>query len=260
MTSPGRGGLLARLGRLVPGQSALEALQSAEADPRLRAFLEKESLRLARMSRHEAFGEPREVLVAGADEVGRGPMAGPLVAAAVAFRSVPWIPGLRDSKKLQPEEREALVPWIQAQAVSWAVTVVSVEELNEPRGTLHSHSLAAMRACVERLSPRPDRLLVDGRFPVDALDLPQKAVVKGDDACVTVAAASVLAKVHRDGLMTELDRVWPGYGFARHKGYCTPDHLEALQRLGPCPVHRARFARVRERLAPAIQGTLGFED
>lgn len=253
-------GLVDLLNSLDPGETPTQALRSAARDPELRSFVERERRRLERMSRYEGLRfTPGEELVAGADEVGRGPMAGPLVAAAVTFRRVPWIPGLRDSKKLQPEEREAMVPWIRAQAESFALCVVSVEDLNS-RGTIHSHSLEAMRDCVSRLSPAPDRLLVDGKFQVDGLALPQQAVVKGDDCCVTVAAASVLAKVHRDRMMTDLDAAWPGYGFARHKGYCTPDHLEALDALGPCPLHRVRFGRVRELCASGVQGTLDFGD
>lgn len=255
-------GLVQVLTTLDPSLGPTEALRAARQDPELRAFVEAERRRLARMSRHEGLRlTPGEEIVAGADEVGRGPIAGPLVAAAVAFRRLPWIPGLRDSKKLQPEEREAMVPWIRAQAESWAVQEVSVDDLNGPMGTIHSHSLEAMHRCLRRLEPRPHRVLVDGKFMIAGLDVPQKAVVRGDDCCVTVAAASVLAKVHRDRLMMDLDGLWPGYGLARHKGYCTAEHLEALEKLGPCDIHRTRFVRIRElRGDLPVQGLLDFDD
>jgi ribonuclease HII len=251
------------LGRLDPRQTLRQVLDSQTRALDSSLWIQEECRRLQEMGHLEGLGiDPGTELVAGADEVGRGPMAGPLVAAAVAFRSVPWLPGLRDSKKLKPAHREALVPWIHCQAVSWSVYVVPVEVLNQPMGTIHSHSLEAMRECVGRLNPEPDRLLVDGRFPLEGLDLPQRAVVHGDDLCLAVAAASVLAKVQRDQIMCELDRLWPGYGFARNKGYCTADHLEALERLGPCPVHRLRFGPVRASLASpeAVQGMLDLED
>jgi len=247
------------LGRLNPQQTFCQVMAAQTRGVESSGWIQRECRRLEAMGRLEGLQcDAGTELVAGADEVGRGPMAGPLVAAAVSFRCVPWLPGLRDSKKLRPAHREALVPWIQAQAVSWSVCVVPVEALNQPEGTIHSHSLEAMQDCVRRLNPTPDRLMVDGRFTLQGLDLPQKAVVHGDDLCLTVAAASVLAKVHRDRMMCELDLLWPGYGFARNKGYCTPDHVEALERLGPCPAHRSRFELVRVRTASrnAVQGVL----
>lgn len=250
------------LGRSDPRQTLGQVLSLQDSRSGAAGWIQAECRRLQEMGRLEGLsGEPGEELVAGADEVGRGPMAGPLVAAAVSFRRVPWLPGLRDSKKLRAAHREALVPWIQAQAESWSLWVVPVETLNQAEGTIHSHSLGAMRECVLRLDPGPQRLVVDGRFTVEGLDLPQSAVVGGDDRCLTVAAASVLAKVHRDRLMRELDLVWPGYGFARNKGYCTPEHLEALERLGPCPAHRSRFGPVRARRpsGEAVQGLLDLE-
>lgn len=254
--SPARSWSLLDLLKSGPHPTARDLLSSLPAWPGLASYVEREQARLEAMNLRDRLGAaPGGSLVAGADEVGRGPMAGPLVAAAVALAKVPWIPGLRDSKKLQPEEREAMVPWILAQAQATAICVVPVEELNAG-GTIHSHSLAAMRRCVARLAPLPDRLLVDGKFPLPDLSLPQEAVIGGDDRCLSVAAASVLAKVHRDRLMAELDAAFPGYGFARHKGYCTAEHAEALERLGPCPLHRTRFGRVQARTAARVQGTL----
>jgi len=247
------------LERLDPRQTLRQVMVARACGVESSRWIQKECRRLEDMGCLEGLQcDPGSELVAGADEVGRGPMAGPLVAAAVSFRCVPWLPGLRDSKKLRPAHREALVPWIQSQSESWSVCVVPVEVLNQPEGTIHSHSLEAMRDCVRRLIPAPDRLMVDGCFNLEGLDLPQQAVVHGDDLCLTVAAASVLAKVHRDRMMCDLDLLWPGYGFARNKGYCTPDHLEALDRLGPCPAHRIRFEPVRASLASrdAVQGML----
>ncbi|MBI3925009.1 MAG: ribonuclease HII [Armatimonadetes bacterium] len=184
-------------------------------------------------------------LVAGADEVGRGPLAGPLVAAAVTFQAAPWIPWLKDSKQLQAEEREQLVAWVKAQAVSIALAVIDVEDIN--RGNLHVLSLEALKRAAMGLEIRPDHVLIDGRFPVQ-LEWPQTHIVGGDRKCASIAAASIVAKVARDRMMIELDRVYPGYEFARHKGYATAEHCEALRRLGPCPIHRMTFAPVRDSL------------
>jgi len=179
--------------------------------------------------------------VAGVDEAGRGPLAGPVVAAAVVLdgRS---IPGLRDSKRLSARQREEVAEAIRRRAVSWAVGEASVEEIDR-LNVLHAARLA-MRRAVEALSVKPSFLLVDGRWGL-AVPVPQRAVVRGDATVACIAAASVLAKVERDRIMKELDRAYPGYGFADHKGYACPAHLEALRRLGPSPVHRRSFLPVR---------------
>jgi len=180
--------------------------------------------------------------VAGVDEAGRGPLAGPVVAAAVVLDGRSRIPGLQDSKRLSPRQREEVAEAIRRKAVSWAVAQATVEEVDR-LNVLHASRLA-MRRAVEQLSVRPSVVLVDGGWGL-VTDLPQRVVVGGDGTVACIAAASVLAKVERDRIMVELDRAYPGYGFAQHKGYACPAHLEALRRLGPSPVHRRSFAPVR---------------
>ncbi|MBK1648876.1 ribonuclease HII [Rhabdochromatium marinum] len=185
--------------------------------------------------------------IAGVDEAGRGPLAGPVFAAAVILSPHQPIPeGLADSKKLSPLQRERLDEQIRAQALGYAVALVSAAEID--RDNILIASLNAMRAALHALTPAPDRALIDGnRCPPD-LRCPAEAIVRGDASEPAISAASILAKVARDRLMLELDLRYPGYGFARHKGYPTRVHLEALQRLGPCPEHRMSFRPVREWL------------
>ncbi|MFQ5691535.1 MAG: ribonuclease HII [Nitrospinota bacterium] len=185
--------------------------------------------------------------VAGVDEAGRGPLAGPVVAAAVILPPGCRLPGLDDSKRLQPADREALYGDITRQALAWAVTTEAPDVID--RVNILQASLRAMAAAVRRLRPAPRGLLVDGgqvlplpsRFPIEQVPL-----VRGDGISVSVAAASILAKVSRDREMEGYDRLYPGYGFARHKGYPTRAHLEALRRLGPSPIHRMSFRPVRD--------------
>ncbi|MGZ8370655.1 MAG: ribonuclease HII [Caulobacteraceae bacterium] len=195
------------------------------------------------MMLEKACGEP---LVCGVDEAGRGPWAGPVCAAAVilAPRRVPK--GLNDSKKLSAKQREELEPVIKARAVAWGVGFASVEEIAE-LNILHATGRAMCRA-IEAMSVQPAYALVDGnyRFP---LPCPVKTVIKGDGVSCSIAAASILAKVARDRLMAEMDQVFPGYGFASHKGYRAPIHAEALLNLGPCAIHRLEWAPVRLALA-----------
>lgn len=182
-------------------------------------------------------------LVAGVDEVGRGPLAGPVVAAAVILPS-PWRdPGVADSKVLTPEAREELCSAVRAGAVSWGVGVVEPREID--RLNIHRASLLAMRRAVEALAMPPQHLIIDGRHLIE-LDLPQQAVVDGDAKVRCVAAASIVAKVARDEIMVELDARWPGYHFAHHKGYATAEHRQALARLGPCPCHRRSYKTVAQ--------------
>jgi len=198
--------------------------------------LYRRELRLAR-----AAGGP----VAGLDEVGRGPLAGPVVAAAVVLASDRRVEGLADSKTLTPEERLELFRILCVEAedigVGWARSR-EIDRLNILRA---SH--AAMARAVRRLRRRPAHLLVDGR-PVDGLPVRHTAIVKGDAKCACVAAASIVAKVLRDRLMARLALRHPGYGFDRNMGYATPEHREALARSGPCAHHRRSFAPVAEAL------------
>jgi ribonuclease HII len=180
--------------------------------------------------------------VAGVDEAGRGPLAGPVVAAAVILPEGFSAPGIRDSKALSLVQRERAFSLISSEAVAWGTGSASVDEID--RSNILSATLVAMRRAVESLPVRPDFVFVDGTFTVPALFLPQEALVKGDGRCLSVAAASIVAKVTRDREMEILDLLHPGYGFAAHKGYGTGEHLAALRRLGPSPVHRRTFRGV----------------
>lgn len=181
--------------------------------------------------------------IAGLDEVGRGPMFGPVVAAAVILPKSCPLQGLTDSKKLSEKARNAFDLEIRANAIAWAVAVVDVETID--RINIRRASLLAMRIAVEQLALSPDYLLIDG---IDTIDwpCPQQPVVQGDATSLSIAAASVLAKVHRDRMLVELDGQYPGYGLARHKGYCSAEHLAALKRLGPTPLHRKSFSPVAQ--------------
>ncbi len=187
--------------------------------------------------------------IAGLDEVGRGPIFGPVVAAAVILPKGCSLQGLTDSKQLTERQRNVFDAEIRACAQAFAVAAVDVETID--RINIRHASLLAMRMAVEQLAAAPDYLLpdyllIDG---CDTIDWPcsQQAVVKGDARSISIAAASVLAKVFRDRLMVELDAAYPGYGLARHKGYCSPEHLAALNRLGPTPLHRKSYAPVAQR-------------
>ncbi len=183
--------------------------------------------------------------LAGVDEVGRGPLAGDVVAAAVILDPERPIAGLRDSKKLSEARRVALAEEIRDRASAWAIaraTVAEIDSLN-----ILQASLLAMHRAVQALSPQPDYVLVDGnRLP--RWDYASEPVVKGDDRVPAIAAASILAKVQRDSELIELDARYPAYGFARHKGYPTAAHLSALREHGVSPVHRRSFAPVRDLL------------
>ena len=177
-------------------------------------------------------------LIAGVDEAGRGPLAGPVAVAAVILPRETRILGLNDSKKLSEKQRAQLEPIIKEQALAWHVTMV--DHLTIDRINILEATKLGMRQAVAALDPPARYLLVDG-MKLDGVDLPQQGLIKGDARSVSIAAASVLAKTARDRLMIEYDAVYPGYGFARHKGYPTADHKEALRRLGPCPIHRLTF-------------------
>jgi len=184
-------------------------------------------------------------LIAGVDEVGRGPLAGPVVAAAVILPAGAAFPGLRDSKRLSPAIRVDLDGQIRRQALALAIHEVGPRQI-ERQGILAA-SLNAMARAIRDLGLAPEMVLVDGNQPLP-LTYPQQAVIKGDDRCPTIAAASVVAKVYRDRLMEALHRRYPQYNFARHKGYATPEHLEALRCWGPCLLHRRTFRGVKEWL------------
>ena len=187
--------------------------------------------------------------IAGLDEVGRGPLFGPVVAAAVILIPGCRLPGLTDSKKLTEGQREEFEPRIRSRAIAWAIAAVDAETID--RINIRRASLLAMRLAVQQLALSPDFLLIDGRDTID-WDSPQQAIIQGDAASLSIAAASVLAKVHRDRLLVEFDSQFPGYGLASHKGYCCPEHISALARLGPTPLHRKSFS-------PVAQANLQFD-
>lgn len=189
--------------------------------------------------------EACEVLLAGVDEAGRGPLAGPVCAAAVILDPRRPIDGLDDSKRLSPARRATLEPEIKSRSHAWAVGWASVAEID--RINILQASLLAMERAVAALDPQPLRALVDGNRLPD-LGCAAEAIVGGDGLIPVIGAASILAKVARDRLMERLDLDYPGYGFARHKGYPTREHRAALLRLGPCPEHRCTFAPVRALL------------
>jgi ribonuclease HII len=181
--------------------------------------------------------------VCGVDEVGVGPLAGPLVAAAVVLPREIDLRGVDDSKKLSARARTTLAAQIRADAVDWAIGIVSaaeVDRLNPYRGALE-----AMRRAVVQLAVPPEEILVDART-IPGVAAPQQSLVKGDARSYSIAAASIVAKDHRDDLMRKFDAMYPEYGFGRHMGYGTRAHLEALDRFGPCPEHRRSFAPVRQ--------------
>jgi len=188
------------------------------------------------------------MLVAGIDEAGRGPLAGPVVAAAVILDPKRKIRGLRDSKLMTPEARDRVAVEIRAKAIAWAAAASDVGEidaLNILRATL-----LAMRRAVEALAIAPIEALIDGDHCPE-LACPAYPIVKGDRDIPTISAASIIAKTTRDAMLVDLDRLYPMYGFARHKGYGTPEHLAALDLHGPCPAHRRSFA-------PVLQATFDF--
>lgn len=179
----------------------------------------------------------------GSDEAGRGPLAGPVVAAAVILDPRQPIEGLRDSKQLSAAQRERLAPEIRARALAWTVALATVEEID--RLNILNASLLAMQRAIEALEPAAEFAVIDGN-QLPRLAIPASAIVDGDATHPAIAAASILAKTHRDALMRALDADFPGYGFARHVGYGTAEHLACLRKLGPCPAHRRSFLPVRE--------------
>jgi ribonuclease HII len=188
--------------------------------------------------------------VAGVDEAGRGPLAGPVAVAAVILDPARRIDGLGDSKALSEARREALFPRIQSEAIAFAIVFVHADEID--RLNILQATMAGMRRAVAALATTPSRVLVDGNRVPPGLGIAAEAIVKGDAKIAAISAASILAKVARDRWMLDLDAAHPEYGFAAHKGYPTPEHLDALRRFGPCPAHRRSFAPVRASMVPPL--------
>ncbi|MFC1954196.1 ribonuclease HII [Chloroflexota bacterium] len=183
--------------------------------------------------------------IAGIDEVGRGALAGPVVAAAVILPyrvDAPWLNLVKDSKQLSPAKREFLFPCIRKIALATGIGMAS-QEIIDSRGIIRATQLA-MKLAIDQLSPPPDTLLID-YISLPEVKLPQKGIISGDSSCFSIACASIIAKVTRDRLMVELNATYPGYGLAKHKGYCTEEHCSCLYRLGPSPIHRQSFKPVK---------------
>jgi ribonuclease HII len=241
------------LNEAAPSQEELSRLST---DPRsgVRRLLEKmrakseaercERIRLQAMLSYErAARENGFTYIAGVDEAGRGPLAGPVMAAAVILPEDFYLPGLNDSKKLSPQKREELCAGIKQQALCWGIGVGEVAEI-EQYNILNASKLAMGRALIS-LSVKPDFVLLDA-LELDGLPVPQLGIVGGDRLSQSIAAASVIAKVTRDRWMSEMDKVFPGYGFAEHKGYPTAEHRRAIASLGPCAMHRKTFMLLQE--------------
>jgi ribonuclease HII len=186
--------------------------------------------------------------IAGVDEAGRGPCAGPLVVAAVILRD-PFSKSLqevRDSKELTPKKRERLYSVIEAEALSLSIIEISNEEID--RQGLHKSNLEGFRRAVHALHVTPDYVLTDG-YPIEGLAMPTLGIWKGDQVAISISAASIIAKVYRDRIMVEMDEIYPGYGFASHKGYSSALHTEAMKKLGISPIHRRSFSNVAALLS-----------
>lgn len=183
------------------------------------------------------------LLAAGVDEAGRGPLAGPVCVAAVILDPARPIDGLDDSKRLTAKRRDALYPLITECALAWHIVLVDCAQID--RINILQATMQGMREAVAGLSPAPELALVDGNRVPEGLPCPGRAVIGGDHLLAAISAASILAKVHRDRFMIDLDTRYPGYDFSGHKGYGVKAHMEALERLGPCPEHRRSFAPVR---------------
>jgi ribonuclease HII len=244
-----------------------------------RFWLKEKAMRRGQMPLSDEFNRPLEFIdieeqgysrgftcIAGLDEVGRGPLAGPVIAAAVVLPRGFTHPEIKDSKLLTADQRETIAPVIREKAACWAVGIVEVEEID--RINILNASLLAMVKAFRALKPPPDCLLIDGRETIPpgwfktgkkpASSLPQqRTIIKGDQLCLSIAAASILAKVARDAIMVESDKKYPDYGFASHKGYSSAAHLELLRRLGPSPIHRKSFAPVRAARPEDIEWMVG---
>jgi ribonuclease HII len=221
-------------------------MSAAAAARKRRLARERERRRLVRLHAYERDALGRGFrLIGGIDEVGRGPLAGPVVAACVVTDGPLMLTGLDDSKKVPPERREALAQIIRSRAVAWAVGEASVAEIE--RYNIYWASILAMERALSALAAQPAYLLTDA-VRIRSFCGEQLPVIKGDAKCATVAAASILAKVHRDALLVALDQLHPQYGFAEHKGYATARHIAALAEHGPCEHHRRQFWRVRDAL------------
>jgi ribonuclease HII len=239
-----------------PLEAAVEAALRADERPGAQAILRAverrrherraEGQRVRKLLRYEtALWTSGVTRIAGVDEAGMSPLAGPVAAAAVVFAPGTRMQDVDDSKKLDARTRERLALEIKERSLAWAVGFAEVEEIDSIN--IYWAGLLAMQRAVEALAPAPEHLLLDAR-KLKELAIPQERIVKGDQKSLSIAAASILAKTARDARMSELDGAFPGYGFAKHKGYPVREHVRALEKLGACPAHRRSFAPVREAL------------
>ena len=219
---------------------------------------ERERRRLHRLHRFEYAARARGfLLVGGIDEVGRGPLAGPVIAACVVASEPLLIKGLNDSKQVRPEARTTIAEVIKARVTAWAIGSACVAEID--RLNIYWASILAMERAIAALAATPEYLITDA-VRIRSFGGPQEPLIRGDARCALVAAASILAKVYRDALMVELDKEDSRYGFALHKGYSTPHHLKTLREHGPSAHHRANWARVRDaQLALGLETLEAFE-
>ncbi|MEA4926583.1 Ribonuclease HII [bioreactor metagenome] len=217
-----------------------------------------EKLRIEKLKQYErgAYQEGYQ-LVAGIDEVGRGPIAGPVVAAAVILPPDFFLPGVNDSKLVSEKKRLQMAEKIKQQALAWSITVISSRRID--RRNILQATKEAMRTAVCELTPRPDFILVDA-VSIPDLDIRQYPIIKGDSLSISIACASIIAKVERDHIMYNYDSIFPGYGLAKHKGYATREHLIALEKYGPSPIHRSTFEPLKTMLANAKSMQPGLFD
>ncbi len=231
-----------------PAQDFIEScrLDARQGAQRLMRRYDKEQAERARVAALYAFENAAAVegfeLVAGVDEAGRGPLAGPVSVAAVILPHGLFLPKLNDSKKLSPKVRDELYDEIQAKAI--AVSSVLVDAKTIDRVNIYQATMNGMYEAIFGLDPQPQKVLIDA-VQLEKLPMPEESIIKGDAKSASIAAASIIAKVTRDRLMMEYDKAFPEYGFAQHKGYGTAEHLAALKKYGPCPIHRQSFEPIR---------------
>ncbi len=203
---------------------------------------EKEEQRLIELKQieQEIYNEGKE-LICGIDEAGRGPLAGPVVVAAVIMPKDSMIEGVNDSKKVSEKKREILYEKIIDEAISYGVGIIDQKEID--RINILNATKEGLTMAVQELNPMPDLIIVDALNKIDTLGIPYKSIIKGDAKCYSIAAASIIAKVTRDRIMRQWDEVYPQYGFSKHKGYGTSEHIKAIKEYGLCPLHRLSFVK-----------------
>jgi len=228
--------------------------------PQLKTMKGRALLQFPNLDEEDKLKSQGYELIAGIDEVGRGALAGPVVAGAVILphpASLPWLGLVRDSKELNYRKRESLFDLINKEAIAVGIGIVPSQTIDS-MNILKATKLAMMQA-VEKLLKQPNFLIID-RVTLPQCPIPQRGITRGDKSCLSIACASIIAKVTRDRMMEEFDQIYPGYGFARHKGYGTGRHISCLQKLGPSPIHRLYFAPVRNAIASQNSTSLKGRD